>query len=324
MQAVIGFGASQRQGTMPMAGNRQRWHAISTYRPRVLWFCHWMLSITLSAVLLCFQPVLADSQTKNASIKIALLHLSLSFADLDSNYHLIEKATRLAADAGAQWVVTPELALTGYRFDLALGTDWIGTGPDSYVQRAQALADELDVSLFLSHLEGSLNGSQAYNTLFVIDSHGEIIGKHHKINTIPISEDWSTAGKISKPVTLDGHRVGLLICADAWPADHADALRQQGAEMIISSASWGPGIYGPGDTWEKRSSETGLPVFVANKTGRERGIDQSGAVSVVSFAGQRLAEHRSKDSSILLVHWNTKNKRIEDRHVFTLKTESTN
>ena len=255
---------------------------------------------------------------KKDTVEIALLHLSLSFADLDSNYQLIERATRAAAAEGAQWVVTPELALTGYRFDLALGTNWISTGPDEYVQRAQALADELNISLFLSHLERSPVDAKAYNTLFVIDVQGEIIAKHRKINTIPISEDWSSPGTSAKPVRVDGHPVGLLICADAWPTDHAASLKQQGAEIIISSASWGPGIYGPGDTWEKRSRETGLPVFVANKTGRERGNDQSDAVSVLSFAGERLVEHQSKDSSILLVSWNTQTQQIEDQRAIQL------
>lgn len=263
----------------------------------------------------------ANSNTpaaKHDSVEIALLHLNLSFADLDSNYRLIERATRLAAAEGAQWVVTPELALTGYRFDLELGTDWISTGPDKYVQQAQALADELNISLFLSHLERSPVDEKAYNTLFVINAHGEIIATHHKINTIPISEHWSSPGTNAKPVSVDGHQVGLLICADAWPTDHAASLKQQGAEIIISSASWGPGIYGPGDTWEKRSRETGLPVFVANKTGRERGIDQSDTVSVLSFAGERLVEHQSKDSSILFVSWNTQTQRVEEHRAIQL------
>lgn len=293
--------------------------AIGIFLPRVARLQHWLLPITLGLALLGSQPAMTDTPTqKSVSIDIALLHLSLNFADLDSNYQLIERATRLAAAEGAQWVVTPELALTGYRFDLALGTDWISTGPDEYVQRAQTLADELNISLFLSHLERSLVDAKAYNTLFVIDAHGEIIAKHHKINTIPISEDWSSPGARSQPVSVDGHLVGLLICADAWPTDHAASLKQQGAEIIVSSASWGPGIYGPGDTWEKRSRETGLPVFVANKTGRERGIDQSDAVSVVSFSGERLVEHQSKDSSILIVSWNTQAQRIAEHRIVQL------
>jgi hypothetical protein len=38
---------------------------------------------------------------------------------------LIEKATALAADIGAAWVVSGELVVSGYRFQPLLGKDWI-------------------------------------------------------------------------------------------------------------------------------------------------------------------------------------------------------
>lgn len=256
----------------------------------------------------------------NSNVTLALLHLSLDFANLDANHALIENATRLAAAKGAQWIITPELALTGYRFDLELGTEWISSGADKYVQQLQLLADELDIVMFLSHLEKNEDDGNRYNTLFVIDRNGVIIGKHYKINTIPISEDWSTPGTATTPIQIDGYSVGLLICADAWPEEHAMSLKEKGAELLISTASWAPGEYGPGNTWEKRSSETQLPVFVANKTGMERNIDQSDAVSAVSVMGERIINHTSKQSSVLLVNWNQSEQRVEDQQVFMVET----
>lgn len=256
---------------------------------------------------------------KPATIKLAMLHLSLSYAELEANHALIEKATRRAADEGAQWIVTPELALTGYRFDMVLGTDWIEAGADGFVRRLQLLADELNIVLFLSHLEENKNDGKRYNTMFVIDRQGEIMGKHYKINTIPISEDWSTPGMDTDPIEIDGHSVGLLICADAWPEEHAQSLKRKGAQLIISSASWAPGEYGPGDTWEKRSKQTKLPVFVANKTGTERNIDLRGAVSAVSVMGQRVISHTSDESTILLVDWNQVEQRVEHQRVFNVE-----
>lgn len=253
---------------------------------------------------------------KPATIKLAMLHLSLSYAELEANHALIEKATRKAAAEGAQWIVTPELALTGYRFDMVLGTDWIEAGADGYVRKLQLLADELNIVLFLSHLEENENDGKRYNTMFVIDRQGDIMGKHYKINTIPISEDWSTPGMGTDPIEIDGYSVGLLICADAWSDEHAQSLKLKGAQLIISSASWAPGEYGPGDTWEKRSKQTKLPVFVANKTGTERNIDLRDAVSAVSVMGQRVISHTSDESTILLVDWNQVEQRVEHQQVF--------
>lgn len=94
-----------------------------------------------------------------------------------------------------------------------------------------------------------------------------------------------------------------MICADAWPANHAESLKQQGADVLISSASWAPGEYGPGDTWEKRSGETGLPLFVANRTGKERQLDLTKAASVYSVNGERRVTHQSEGSRVVLLGW---------------------
>jgi len=247
------------------------------------------------------------------TIKIAMLHLELKYADLDHNAQLIERGIELAAEQQADWLITPELALTGYRFDLKIGTDWITHGPDQYVQRIQDLAKEHELVVFLSHLEGVSSSSKGnseqnkvFNTLFVIDRSGKIVGRHRKINTIPIAEDWSSAGIEASMVNIDKQNVGLLICADAWPATHAQNLKDRGANMIISSASWAPGEYGPADTWEKRSSETELPLFVNNRTGLEREFDLRESVTAVSYQGKRLLSHRSPDSQVVLIDWNAR------------------
>ena len=101
-------------------------------------------------------------------------------------------------------------------------------------------------------------------------------------------------------MSVDQQKIGLLICADAWPESHAKRLKEQGAELILSSASWAPGEYCPGDTWEKRSLETELPIFVNNRTG----LDLRNSVSAVSYLGERLLSHQSSDSQVVLINWN--------------------
>ncbi len=271
----------------------------------------------------------ANEQDANEAktIKIAMLHLELKYADLDHNAQLIERGIELAAKYGADWVMTPELALTGYRFDLKLGTDWITHGPDKYVQKIKRLAKKHELIIFLSHLEGinsetdSVEKQKVFNTLFVIDRSGKIIGRHRKINTIPIAESWSTAGTEATVVGIDQHKVGLLICADAWPTTHAQRLKEKGANIIVSSASWAPGQYGPADTWEKRSLETGLPLFVNNRTGLERQFDLRKSITAVSYQGRRLVSHQSPDSQVVIINWNLPENSLHSRsnHIIGLK-----
>lgn len=282
------------------------------------------IKYTLTTLLLCLGLSSAIAQDHHA-IKIAMLHLELKYADLEHNAVLIESGIELAASQGADWVMTPELSLTGYRFDLKIGTEWINNGPDKYVQRMQSLAKQYGVTIFLSHLErapqidseerGESKESELFNTLFVIGRTGKIIGRHRKINTIPISESWSTAGKTATVIEVDQQNVGLLICADAWPSAHAKSLKDQGASIILSSASWAPGEYGPGDTWEKRSRETGVPIFVNNRTGIEREFDLRKSISVASFHGQRLLSHQSPHSQLIMIEWSTK-----DNHLLSHST----
>ena len=260
-----------------------------------------------------------NSENKKPTIKLALLHLELKYADIDANYRLLKHAIRTAAKNDAKWIVTPELVLTGYRFDKKIGTDWIETGTDKWVQGLQDLTAELKINLFLSHLEKTPDDWKTYNTLFVINTHGKTLTRHHKINTIPISEAWSTPGKSAKTVKLDGYNVGLLICADAWPEKHAKSLKQKGAELIISTANWAPGKYGPKDTWELRSKETSLPLIVANRTGIERSFDLTKAESVLVSNGKRLVTHTSESSSILLLDWEQATQKVVRKKVIFIE-----
>lgn len=272
-------------------------------------------SILTIALLLFFSGISMIVRADSDKLTIAMLHLELRYADLEHNAALIKKGIELASESNANWVMTPELSHTGYRFDLKLGTQWIPNGPDRYVQEVQALAKKHKLVVFLSHLEridNQVGEPELFNTLFVIDQAGEIIGRHKKVNTIPISESWSTAGTTPLVVDVDGHQVGLLICADAWPKTHAKSLQNQGAQLILSSASWAPGEYGPGDTWEKRSVETGLPIFVNNRTGIEREFDLRKAVSAVSHQGKRLISHQSSNSQLVIVNWDTKTNTLID------------
>ena len=241
---------------------------------------------------------------KPERVRIALLHLAPDLGELEHNTKTIIQAMALAKEHDAQWVLTPELTLTGYKFAKEIGVEWITAGPDQYVQQLSKKADQLNLVLFLSHLEKpEKSDDEVYNTLFVIDREGDIVGRHRKINTIPGSEAWSTAGDSVNMVAIDGIRTGLLICADAWPKVHAQKLKEQGAELLLSSANWPPGEYGPGSSWLDRSVETGLPVFINNRTGAEGDFDMSKGESAVVIGGEKQIRFSGPLPVVVLFDW---------------------
>ena len=57
--------------------------------------------------------------------RIALLHLETIPGAVKHNQQVIVEAVKQAASGGAQWIVTPELAVCGLQFPQVIGTDWI-------------------------------------------------------------------------------------------------------------------------------------------------------------------------------------------------------
>ena len=55
--------------------------------------------------------------------KIALLHLAMVPGDIDRNKQVIVEAVKHAAAVGAQWIITPELAISGLQCAQVIGTD---------------------------------------------------------------------------------------------------------------------------------------------------------------------------------------------------------
>jgi predicted amidohydrolase len=242
------------------------------------------------------------------TLRIALLHLAPVPGDLTGNRRFVEKAVTAAARLGATWIITPELIVTGYTFADSIGTEWILPQPDSWMTRMSQLAAQLRVTLFLSYPEQDRKSRKLYNSLFVIAANGALVGAHRKINTLRVgSEAWSTPGTQAVAVPVPPFtRVGMLICADAYTSEIAKNLLNQGAQLLVSSAAWAPGLHGPNGEWERCTRDTGLPLIVCNRTGPDRTLDFRQAESVVAKDGQRLLSLSSARSAIFVIEWDVK------------------
>jgi predicted amidohydrolase len=146
----------------------------------------------------------------------------------------------------------------------------------------------------------------------VIAADGTISGRHRKINALKMgSEAWSSPGEQAVPVPVPPFSgVGLLICADAYTLEISKSLKAQGAQVLISPAAWAPGFHGPSGEWEQCTLETGLPLFVCNRTGPDRLLDFSKAESTGVKNGQRLVSFTSIHSAVLLIDWDMETQAI--------------
>jgi 5-aminopentanamidase len=246
------------------------------------------------------------------SLKIGFLHLAPELGALDENRALIESSTRAAASFGADWVVSGELVVPGYRFAPLLGTKWIEEQPNLWMRRLAKLSADLRVVSFVSHPERDTASGRLFNSLFVIGSDGKLLGQQRKLHPTPGSEDWASAGELGNPVLVEGIQVGLLVCADAYAAQPARRLRDSGAQLLVSSAAWWPGEWGPNGEWEARTLDTGLPMIVCNRTGRDGESHMIDAESVIVDRGLKLLTLRSPHSTVFVADC-----RIRDGHIAT-------
>ena len=239
------------------------------------------------------------------TLRIALLHLAPIPGEVEQNRQLVERAVTTAAESGSAWILTPELCITGYTFADRIGTDWILPQPDPWMTGFSQLTSRLGVTVFLSHPERDPHSEKLHNTVFVIAPDGTIVGKHRKIHTLRVgSEAWSSPGERATALSVPPFKqVGILICADASSKEMAKSLKDQGAELLVSSAAWAPGLHGPSGEWERCTSETGLPLIVCNRTGPDRTLDFTKGESVVVQSGQRILSFSSPRSTIVLLDW---------------------
>lgn len=251
-----------------------------------------------------FPAAVAAPAKAPEALRLALLHLDAVPGDIAGNRARIEAAIQEAVGQGADWVITPELAETGYNFASRIGTAWIAPFPDAWISSLAAIARDNRVALFIGFAERDASSGKLYNSVAVIDRTGTILGAYRKQRVHGGAESWSTPGTGGIPFVVDGIPVGVLICADTYQPEPATAYREQGAAILLAPTNWPPvdGM-GPGDLWERRSAETGLPLVVANRTGREPELDFSAGESVVAAGGQRRFAFNAGQSRLFYVDW---------------------
>ncbi|MBM3942183.1 MAG: carbon-nitrogen hydrolase family protein [SAR202 cluster bacterium] len=245
------------------------------------------------------------------TLRVALLHLAPVTGQVDHNRRLVERGVQAAAQAGAHWAVTPELCISGYVFTPHIGTDWILPQPDPWMQEFQQLVRQLGLTVFLSHPERDPQTEKLHNTVFVINPAGEILGKHRKVRTLRGPEGWSSPGLEIDPIQCGDVPVGVMVCADAYKNEVAQVLKEKGARVLVSPASWGLGGCEPRGEWEQRTLDTGLPIMVCNRSGVEADeMDYTTAESVVAQHGRRLLSGCSDRSVVLTFDWDLEGMRL--------------
>ena len=190
-------------------------------------------------------------------MKVGLAQTNTTVGDFAGNVTRLREAYDEAAAAGAEIIVAPELAITGYPpRDLLL--------KNGFVEGNLAALDELaahvgEAALVVGHVGQNEKqpGRAATNAVSLIQN-GGIVATRTKslLPTYDVFDEdrYFEPAAENAPVELNGRRLGLTICEDVWNdedfwddrryrANPVESLVDQGSEILIniSASPWSLG-----------------------------------------------------------------------------------
>ncbi|MGH2462370.1 MAG: nitrilase-related carbon-nitrogen hydrolase [Candidatus Limnocylindria bacterium] len=234
-------------------------------------------------------------------VRVALAQIAPHLGEVAANFELAAERARAAAAEGADLVVFPELALTGYLLsDLVPEVAMATSDP-----RLAALSREAPGMLVaIGYVEETADHRYANSAAFLRD--GKLVGHHRKVY-LP-TYGMFDEGRFTRPGdqirTVDAGeplgRVGLSICEDFWHPSLPLLQAQDGAALLINLAA-GP-ARAPGSAaglaaiagWHKMQETYALLGTVAiafcNRVGNEEGLTFWGGSRLIGPNGEIVAE----------------------------------
>jgi NAD+ synthase len=229
------------------------------------------------------------------TFRLTLAQINPTMGDLAGNADKARAAWAEARIAGAQMVVLPEMALTGYQpQDLVRKPAFVA---DSTRHLNALIADCADGPAFGIGCPLWPAGAEKPYNAYVVAERGRVLAevvKHHLPNYKVFDEKrYFVQGDVSGPYSVGGVRIGTPICEDAWFDDVTETLAETGAEILVVP-NGSPYFRGKQDVryghMVARSVETGLPLAYLNLVGGQDDQVFDGASFVINPGGHQ-AEH---------------------------------
>lgn len=240
------------------------------------------------------------------SLAIIVAQINPTVGALEHNADLILTASLRAAQAGADVVVFPELALSGYPpEDLVLKRHFIAD-VELQLERIAASAPAGVVLLVGAPV---MSEGRVYNAAVVIQD-GATLGRYHKM-TLPNYGVFDekrvfTEGEEPMVLTVKGQRLAVHICEDSWSTEFASttSLKDIGADILINlSAS--PYHLGKLEVREDILGRTaaflGIPLLYCNLVGGQDELVFDGGSFALDAGGRMIAKAKLFEEDLLRI-----------------------
>jgi predicted amidohydrolase len=215
-------------------------------------------------------------------MRLAAFQMVAVPGDVDANFALIAEAAAAARAKGAELVVAPELAVTGYGAEEAIRA-LAEPAEGSHTARLAAIAAEQAIAIVAGFAERA--GDRLYNSAAMVTPEG-LAAVYRKCHLWGDYERALFAPGDRPPRALDfrGMRLGLLICYDAEFPEAARHLAAEGAELILVPTAQPEGA-SAAVIAEKivptRAFENGIAIVYADHAGADRRFAYAGRSCIV-------------------------------------------
>ncbi|HYH05527.1 MAG TPA: NAD+ synthase [Thermoanaerobaculia bacterium] len=252
-------------------------------------------------------------------MKVFIGQLNTTIGALSANAELIRRAYDEGVRAGADVVLVPELAVTGYP-------------PRDLLDRPFFIDAALEIKDALAAMTGDTTlvfGCPVRNTQWcgkplhnaaIVARNGKILLEQHKglLPTYDVFDElrYFEPGRNVQPVEIAGRRVGVSICEDFWFDDEAfgkklycanpvDDLARQGCEVFlnISASPFNAGKRRA--RWEifsKIATRYDAPLVYVNQVGGNDELQFDGSSIVFDQSGQTIFCAPAFEEHSSLVH----------------------
>jgi predicted amidohydrolase len=238
-----------------------------------------------------------------APLRTALLQASCGIpSSARESLTALEAAAAAAAERGARLLVTSELFLTGYALEEhALRTAAEpATGPAA--QRAAEIAARHKIALAYGYPER--DGDAVFNSVRFVDPDDGPCANYRKTHLFGAHERtvFTPGGTPVVQTTVDGTRIGLLVCYDVEFPETVRAHALAGTELLlVPTALMRPYEFVARTLVPARAYENGLHVAYVNRCGPEGAYDFAGLSCLAGPDGNVRARAGTDPAGELLV-----------------------
>jgi len=252
-------------------------------------------------------------------MRIALAQINNTVGDLDANRAKIVDFAKRAETSGADVVVFPELALSGYPPRDLVEKDSFLDRTESALHTLACETAALKTALIVGYVSRSPEHSaiKAQNSAAVICG-GKIVFKQTKM-LLPNYDVFDEAryfepGTAQHIVEIAGRRVALAICEDAWndkqfwerrrySRDPIEELVSQGAQIIITinASPWNIGKRRQRESiFRAAAHRFQLPVIYTHMVGGNDQLVFDGSSFAMTAQGEMVAMAKSFEEDLVL------------------------